>query len=471
METPITITALAFFGSVFAAQAQGQVNVRSVPPTAAHSTEMPVPDGDGDGINDALDSCPCVDYAPGFDLTSCGPLDGNPNNDFDPACKARERVFSLLMNDPRFVTRIAFAVIEEGEVHLADAFAYLGQGQYVHDPGGIHRLHRIGSTSKSVTATVAKILEERGVLRFDDLVDAETGGLAIGGPSRRLRDLLAHRGCFTTDFGALHLYCYAGGLNDFWADPDDAISPRFDSPGYGNPGGGYSYSAFNYSLAGTYMAQRLHLSYSDAVQAYLFDRAGMCTATLDGARARSTAIGEHWAVSQANVMDVGPYINQLAPLDPRCEDNFTSSDDLPGDPYSFQIYHLDEADAEARDPAGGVMASAVDLAWFARDLLASYHGTGGALSMSGVRELWWAQTDLGCASACPYEPYYGMGFFTDALPGQPVNQVGHGGSRPGYASAFVLRPEANRAVCILANADVSTVTLSDLAKAILDDFE
>lgn len=51
-----------------------------------------------------------------------------------------------------------------------------------------------------------------------------------------------------------------------------------------------------------------------------------------------------------------------------------------------------------------------------------------------------------------------------------MNQVGHGGSRPGYASAFVLRPERNRAVCILANADVSTVAMSDVAKAILDDF-
>ena len=61
-------------------------------------------------------------------------------------------------------------------------------------------------------------------------------------------------------------------------------------------------------------------------------------------------------------------------------------------------------------------------------------------------------------------------FFTDSLPGQPVEQVGHGGSRAGYASAFVLRPEDDEAVCILVNADVSTVALSDLAKAILDEF-
>jgi hypothetical protein len=35
----------------------------------------------------------------------------------------------------------------------------------------------------------------------------------------------------------------------------------------------------------------------------------------------------------------------------------------------------------------------------------------------------------------------------------------------------VLRPQSSLAVAILANADVSTVTMSNLAKAILDDFE
>jgi CubicO group peptidase (beta-lactamase class C family) len=196
----------------------------------------------------------------------------------------------------------------------------------------------------------------------------------------------------------------------------------------------------------------------------------MCTATTDGARAGATPIGAGWGVSEGAPMHVGPYINLESPTDPLCEDNFYSSDDLPGDPYTWQLYHLDEAAAEARDPAGGAIASVVDLARFARALLASYHGTGGLLSPDGIRELWWATSDLGCGGGCPYERYYGVGFFTDTLPGQPVQQVGHGGSRAGFASAFVLRPEENRAACVLANADVSTVALSDLAKAILDDF-
>ena len=196
----------------------------------------------------------------------------------------------------------------------------------------------------------------------------------------------------------------------------------------------------------------------------------MCTATLDMTRAVGTPIGDGWATSQSSVMHVGPAINLFAPGDRLCIDNYYSSDDLYGGSYTWQLYRLDEASAQPRDPAGGVIASAVDMAHFAEALLASYRAPGGLLSQQGVRELWGAVSDLGCGAGCPYEPYYGMGFFTDSAAGQPVNQVGHGGSRAGYASAFVLRPEDDEAVCILVNADVSTVALSDLAKAILDDF-
>jgi len=213
------------------------------------------------------------------------------------------------------------------------------------------------------------------------------------------------------------------------------------------------------------------MPFQQLLQSYVFDATGMCTATLDGFRATDSPIGGGMGVSQAPVMHVGPYINLVSPTDPLCEDNFYSSDDLYGEPYSWQVYHLDEAAAEPRDPAGGVIASVIDLGHFAEALLASYHGPGGLISQAGVRELWQATSGLGCSSNCPYERYYGIGFFTDTLSGSTVNQVGHGGSRAGYASGFVLRPEANRAVCVLANADVSTVALSDLAKDILDDFE
>lgn len=430
-------------------------------------------DVDQDGLPDGQDSCPEVVYDLRFNVCNCAPIDQNPANNPQPECKARERVVQMLVdpNDGILVTRMSFAVVKNGVLHFADAFTYLGAGQYAHDPEGIHRLYRVGSTTKPMTSVAAKILEENGELSLTDFVDDNDGTQKLVGGQRTLGQLLAHLGAFKVDNGAIHLFCYPNGLSAFWLEPNDLISPHYNSAVYGNLGGGYNYSAFNYSLAGTYLANRTGLPYQHILQTRIFDPAGMCTASLDGLRAKNSPIGAGPGLSQAAVMHVGPYINLVSPTDALCEDNFYSSNDVYGQSsYSWQYYQLDEAAAEPRDPAGGVLASAIDLARFAETLLASYHGTGGLLTPTGIRQLWWATSDLGCGSGCPYERYYGTGFFTNTLPGQPVTQVGHGGSRGGYATAFVLRPEANTAVCILSNADLSTVALSNLAKTILDDF-
>lgn len=428
-------------------------------------------DTDGDGLPDTVDPCPAVVYAPGFQSQRCGPMDLNPDNDALPECKARERVARLLFTSGVFVTNIAFSVVRNGDVHFADAFKYTGGGQYQHDPAGIHRLYRVGSTTKPMVSVAAMIMQEQGRLSLSDFVNDADGTRRTSGGQRTLRHLLSHDGAFKVDNGAIHLFCYDGNLAAFWADPDDLVSPRFTSSVYGNLGGGFQYSAFNYSLAGTYLAHAAGTSFAATLQARVFDPARMCTASFDGTRATLSAIGREPGVSQAPVMHVGPYINLVSPTDPRCIDNFYSSEDLPGDPYSWQVYHIDEAAAEARDPAGGAIASVIDLGRFAGALLDCYHGRPGAiLSQQGVRDLWRAHADLGCGSGCPYERYYGLGFFTSSVTGQVVTQVEHGGSRPGFASAFVIRPEADAAVVILANADVSTVTLSNLAKTILNDF-
>lgn len=427
-------------------------------------------DSDGDGLPDFGDSCPQVSYEPGFDWDECAPMDLNPANDSQAECKARERVADFMLTDPAFITHVAFSVVKSGQLHFADAFTYVGGGNFVHDPEGIHRLFRIGSTSKPFAVVAAKLLEESGVLSFDDYVSDDDGSQVIGQGQVSLGDLLTHRGAFHLDNGALHLYCFPGVLSEFWLEPDDLVSPHYDSYPYGNLGGGYEYSAFNYSLAGTHLSHRAELPYGELLQSTIFDAAGMCTATVDGARAVTVPIGERAAVSEGPAMPVGPYINWTSTFDSRCEDNFYSSEDLPGDIYDWQYYHLDEADAGARDPAGGVIASVVDMAHFAETLLDSYWDRRGLISPEGIRELWTATTDLGCDPWCPYEPYYGVGFFTDSQSGEQINEVQHGGSRPGFSSAFVVRPEDELAIAVLANGDASTVTMSDLSKIILDEF-
>jgi CubicO group peptidase (beta-lactamase class C family) len=186
---------------------------------------------------------------------------------------------------------------------------------------------------------------------LDDFVDDEDATQKLVDGERTLRQLLSHQGAFKQDAGA-YLFCYPYGLTAFWPEPDDMVSPHYDSPVFGNLGGGFEYSAFNYSLAGAYLVNRTGVPFQELLQDWVFDAAGMCTATLDGYRATNSPIGEGAAVSQGAVMHVGPYINLISPTDELCEDNFYSSEDLYGDPYSWQFYHLDEASAEPRDPAG-----------------------------------------------------------------------------------------------------------------------
>ena len=304
-------------------------------------------------------------------------------------------------------------------------------------------------------------------------VDDEDATQKLVDGERTLRQLLSHQGAFKLDSGAIHLFCYPYGLTAFWPEPDDTGLAALRQPGVRKSGRRLRILRVQL-LAGWSLPREpdsvsLFRIFSSIGSSMRRECAPPCSTDI-ARRIRRSVSGA--AVShRVDVMHVGPYINLVSPTDELCEDNFYSSEDLYGDPYSWQFYHLDEAAAEPRDPAGGVIASVIDLAHFAEALLASYHGSGGLLSSAGIRELWEARSDLGCYPNCPYERYYGIGFFTDSLPGGPINQVGHGGSRAGYASAFVIRPEGNRAVCILANADASTVALSDLAKTILDDFE
>jgi hypothetical protein len=97
-------------------------------------------DTDQDGWNDDVDACASVVYQPSFDWTGCAPTDQNPGNDAQFECRARERVIQTLLSSGVFVTHIAFSIVKGGSVHFADAFSYVGAGQYVHDPAGIHRL-------------------------------------------------------------------------------------------------------------------------------------------------------------------------------------------------------------------------------------------------------------------------------------------------------------------------------------------
>ena len=88
-------------------------------------------------------------HSPSTRLNSTGaiarPWMRTPTTIAKPSARHASGWPTWLLNSGRFVTEIAFAVVEDGELHFADAFSYVGQGQYVHNPAGVNRLlsHRL----------------------------------------------------------------------------------------------------------------------------------------------------------------------------------------------------------------------------------------------------------------------------------------------------------------------------------------
>ena len=436
----------------------------------ASAATLAAQDADGDGLPDQQDSVPRVSYVPLFDARSCPPLDLDPSNNPTPQGMARERVARFLANESSPATRIAFAIVVDGSVHFADAFERLPNRSIRRDPQSIHRLFRVGSTTKPLVSVAAKILEEKRVLSFADFVDDADGTQKLSGGQVTLRQLLTHRGAFKRGDGHIYMYCFPGNLRAFWMVQDEFVSPRYGSSRFGNLAGGFEYSGFNYGLAGAYLEHKTGLAFDQVLQRYVFDRTRMATASLDAARAHKARIGGTVGTTKTSQMHVGPFVNLTAPTDPNAIDNYYSSNDVYGvSQYSQQSYRLDECAADARDPAGGVVASVIDLAHFARELIAAYHGRSALLTRAGLLDLWAPTHDYNCGSGCPYQRYYATGFFTGTPKGQPVVEVEHGGSRAGYNSVFVIRPEARTAISILVNANVDLLEMNRVGKRVLDD--
>ena len=111
-------------------------------------------------------------------------------------------------------------------------------------------------------------------------------------------------------------------------------------------------------------------------------------------------------------------------------------------------------------PAAGYASTAEDLARFASwqfRLLES--GGTEVLKASTLREMQrvhWVDPD--------FKTMWGLGFFVEDRDGKAF--VGHGGSCPGYRTAFLLQPEAKLATVVMANA--SGVAVDDWAKRVYD---
>ena len=318
------------------------------------------------------------------------------------------------------VPGVGVAVILEGEPVWSAGFGMADLEDFA--PATSSTLFRLGSISKSITATAVLQLWERGKLDLDAPVQKYCPAFPQKESPITSRELLGHLGGIRhynsdgkgdiPEDSARHFASMEESLQIFAADPLVA-----------KPGTKFNYSTYGYTLLGCVLEGASSQKYVDFVRDNVFKPAGMAQTQAD----------DFFAVI----------------------------------PHRTRWYHKDKSgivhnagvlDSSYKIPGGGLISSADDMAQFEAAILAD------KLLKRTTRDLMWTmqQPTEGKPSR------YALGWFIAEKFG--LRTAGHTGGQQGTDTAFLIAPERRAGVVVLANMDsVSTNLLADeILKIVLD---
>src|SRR5713226_8307284 len=334
------------------------------------------------------------------------------DNALSPQKRAQmEKAVSAFMT-ANSVPGISVAVVQKGQPVWSAGFGMSDLEDF--SPATSSTLYRLGSISKPITAVAILQLFERGKLDLDAPVQKYCPAFPQKDSPISSRQLLAHLG------GIRHYN--KDGKGDVpedsarhFATMEESLQLFASDPLLSKPGTQFHYSTYGYTLLGCVLEGAASQKYVDFVRENVFRPAAM----------------EH---TQA--------------------DNFFAIV-----PSRTRWYHRDKSgavhnagvlDSSYKIPGGGLISSADDMANFEAALLA------GKLLRRSTRDLMWtvAQPTEGKPS------HYALGWFIVDKFG--VQTAGHSGGQQGTDTDFVIAPERNVGVVVLANMDnVNTGALAD----------
>jgi CubicO group peptidase (beta-lactamase class C family) len=318
------------------------------------------------------------------------------------------------------VPGVSVALVQNGQLVWSAGFGMSDLEDSA--PATSSTLYRLGSISKSITAVAILQLYERGKLDLDAPVQKYCPAFPQKGSPITSRQLLAHLSGIrhynqdgkgdVPDDSARHFTSMEESLQLFAADP--LLS---------KPGAQFHYSTYGYTLLGCVLEGAASQKYVDFVRESVFHAAAM--------------------------------------------DHTQADDFFAIVPHRTRWYHKDKSgavqnagvlDSSYKIPGGGLISSADDMANFEVAILA------GKLLKQTTRDLMWtvAQPTEGKPS------HYALGWFIADKFG--VHTAGHSGGQQGTDTDFVIAPERNVGVVVLANMDnVNTGALADsILKITLD---
>lgn len=326
-----------------------------------------------------------------------------------------EAAVSEFMADSH-VPGVSVAVVEKGEYEWAGGFGLADMENNV--PASEHTLFRLGSISKSLTATAAMELVERGKLDLGAPVQKYCPAFPQKPWPISTRQVMGHLG------GIRH---YKGSSQD---DPEVGNTKHFEDtiqsglnffkndPLVSEPGKQFHYSTQGYTLVGCVIEGAAAEKYVDFVRQNVFAPA-------------------HMEATQAdNRFAIIPYRTRF----------YRKTE-------SGEVQNADFLDSSYKIAGGGWLSSAEDMARFEVAILND------KLMRRATRDLMW--TPLKPADGSKDE--YALGWATSTEGGIAV--AGHAGGQQGCSTQFLIAPSLRAGVVVLTN--MEGADSSKLAREIL----
>src|SRR5712671_1028238 len=314
------------------------------------------------------------------------------------------------------VPGVSVAIVENGQYEWGAGFGLADLENNV--PASEHTLFRLASISKSLTATAAMQLWERGQLDLDAPVQKYCPSFAQKPWPITTREVLGHLA------GIRH---YKSGSQD---DPEVGNTKHFDDPIQGGlrffendpllsqPGTQFHYSTHGFTVVGCVMEGASGAKYTDFMHQNVFAPAGM----------DHTQADDRFAII--------PYRTRFYEKT-----------------ASGAVRNADFLDSSYKIPGGGWLSSAEDMARFEVAILND------KLIRRSTRDRMW--TPLKTSDGA--KDNYALGW--GAVDEDGIAAVGHTGGQQGTSTAFLLAPSSGAGVVVLTNMEGAAA--SDLGKEIL----
>jgi serine beta-lactamase-like protein LACTB, mitochondrial len=311
---------------------------------------------------------------------------------------------------------VSVAVVENAELEWAGGFGFADLENQV--PATEFTLYRLASISKSLSATGAMGLVEKGKLDLDEPVQKYCPAF----PQKS--------GVITTRLVMGHLAGIRHYKSNSQDDPEIGNTKHFDDPIQAGldffkndpllsePGKQFRYSTQGYTVLGCVMQGASGAKYTEYMRQNVLLPAGM----------EHTMVDDRFAII--------PYRTRF----------YQKTE-------SGTVENADFLDSSYKIPGGGWLSSAQDMARFEIAIL------NGKLLKPTTRDLMW--TPLKPSEGQPNG--YALGWGTSTEDG--IRYVGHDGGQQGTSTNFFIAPEKRAGVVVLAN--MEGVPVNELSKQIL----